>query len=708
MALPVPDLLSLFFGDDKKGAMFVNANYPFGKFERTFDSPEKVKDIMKALMDPANYKSKTTAAFTRLIRNAAVRHSEINAPSRRHAADFPMYTGGGALKGGALPSPEKKNIFINIFSQIGDIDSFVRSFYKAYVEVKSDTRVLTDDEIASLKVDTIDTWIDNYEIAVKSGSGKNGTLFGDHIPSLPLATNNTVWEPQRDGSVKVVSDAGANWLQEFYARVYASPATQAISGLEEFDLDWPVYLRNVQAAMEKKDREDCAEEDKPTTDPCCTELPDFTDMAYGEVWKYDSAADKKEYYKMVNGERKYYSDLMKDAKHCYSGSDKNPECLNLMKCLADGNPSTLNACLDWLRNQPIWRVAKQDISNAHPELVKLILRKFNVKAREATDENGKKYKFPMTYNEWEADGLPYLPKEASAVIEASPVIKTYIKCLINFCQENPAIINKFVPKKPKYGYGTEQKSDYATRLNKQKFFDISSEAGPGPYAVLREQLMGMGFRDFMPKMLPTHMARLNNVVYMNPNAMSGVTVGGGYAQQRGGGPSFGQYSFPSHTSGSMTLRDGSSDMFTTVFKLITQGLNNMRVKVNDEDAKKIACAIDKIKELENKLLQIVKRYSIAIRMGESFCATNFVTSDSQVADIKFENITDEASARKFMEGHAKALHDAYQSLHGHYGNLCSSLATQVFPRYLDRCCEKDKAAPAKADKKYVDFSEPCN
>jgi hypothetical protein len=599
-------------------------------------------------------------------------------------------------------------------------------------ETSSDTAYirLTLDEI--LAIDNPDT--DELRLNINKGTDAMDELrFRTCIPVINASAGNSrrVWVTI-NASLECVETQNEKFLQEVYEAAYDNADDQLGGRLNghierdlakrskaDYNLNWGLFLKNVQDALDRAagDAADCQDE-VITVDDCADDLPDFTDFAYGKVWQWDAA--NKTYFRYVNGNKRTYADDINDDKNCYQSylagkvpeAQRNAKCVSVLQCLADGDPSSLNACINLLRDSNLWDVAQQDVQNVSPYVVKTVLKKFNVQASVQTDDNGKKYKMPMTYDQWETYKLKTMDAETQKAINENANLKTYLKGLLSVCRANPVIINKFEPAIGSEGLG-QTISEYVNRLSKNRYVDPRD--ADSDYAVAAAQLRALPHGTLMPTMFSSKLGSLHNASFYS-NQRPQLAFGGAYNMGQTGGDLYGVGNRFMVTSGTrlegknLTLKDGSGNIFEGLFNAIQKGLSDMGVAMDPTDAKRIAAAISKLQEIENKLIQIVRRLSIAVRMGETFGAHNYVTDRDTVSLMKpnFDSVKDNKSAREFMEGHSKQLRDAYEALHGHYSNISSDLATHIYPRYLDRCCEPKKAdAPAPGEPKWVGLSEDC-
>jgi len=434
-------------------------------------------------------------------------------------------------------------------------------------------------------------------------------------------------------------------------------------------------------------------------------------MAYGRVWQWDS--DATTFYRTgTDGKKITYDKEVLDDTNCYGTylnkyKSKAGVCKRVIECLADGDAESLSSCMDILNDKDLWTLAADDVENVNPISVKAVLRKFGVMARWATDDDGKKYKVPMSYDEWKSDVLVKMDKPTKTAIENNSKLLSYLQGLLSVTESNPAIINKFQPKLARRGMGPRNiKTNYVVRLNKNLYYDPRESTSP--YAIMATQLRALPYGTLAPTLFSPRLGSLNNASFYS-NIDSAAMLGGAYSNpQTGGNFNVGNKFMLTKdtrlTGQNLTLKDGSGNIFESLFKVIDAGLSDMGIAMDATDAKRIEAAIKKIKEIEQKLIAIVRRLSIAVRIGETLGAHHFVGDRQNVAALPLDTVRTNADARNFMESHVRELRDAYEGLHGHYTNITSDLAGGIFPRFLDRCCEK-KADPKAQN--WIDLSEPC-
>ena len=112
-------------------------------------------------------------------------------------------------------------------------------------------------------------------------------------------------------------------------------------------------------------------------------------------WFYDSVNDT--YFQIINGVKTEYN--LNDPTTCYGtylAMGNTAQCRIVINCIADGDPNSLNRCLTIIQDFDIWDVPGTDIANIHPDTIRLVLKKFNVKGKMENDSYNDSYKVPMT------------------------------------------------------------------------------------------------------------------------------------------------------------------------------------------------------------------------------------------------------------------------------------------------------------------------
>lgn len=323
------------------------------------------------------------------------------------------------------------------------------------------------------------------------------------------------------------------------------------------------------------------------------------DSAYGLNWKW--CEDKKQYYQMVNGEKKYYSELSKDDS-CY-GMALNGKCERFITCLTSGNSQNLSTCMDVLEDKDMYKVAEEDYKNVHPTVVKGALSRFGFKKYKDTGR-------VISYDKW----LSTLSEgQVKTAINNNPKLQTYLKALVSIYNQNLV-----------KGDGGDKLSEYATRLGKKKFrqtFGSNEERRKSIADKLRDSLY------------PTTMSNPNEMI----DALSYGALGNGtYVSQPVGSISVPVMTGGSGLSGVSSQCTEESSLCTskydTMFNNIESGLRDVGLKLQSSDSENIKEFLNKVKKNEETLEELMKILKVMVELGRGYGIT--ITDDSDVTTFK--------------------------------------------------------------------------
>ena len=658
----------------------------------------------------------------------------------------------GRAAGRTLANADAKAMFMNVYGNWGDLSPSIRQFMSAnlnvlaqpdspYISAALDAArgprtgvevPLTVDEIQAIVADGAAQNPDRVRLNLKKTPDGTTTMFKASIPAAPVGNNFWVTTGSLGRGALANADAFRDIYQAAYTAYLAGGAglgAVALSGVnaalnaatynpsDVFNLNYALFLRNVQDIEDKVEAEklDCQKTGQPQVGDCGEDLPNFMefgDMAYGKTWNWD--ADEQTFFRMEGNNKIKYHEEVLGANNCYGTflNGDGAKCKRVIDCLADGDHSNLATCMDVLQDQSMWDVAAEDVSKVNPSVVKTVLRKFHVQGIQLNDDQGKPYKVPMSFDQWREINLDgKIQEPARSAIKNNGKLLDYLKGLIAVCEANPAIINKRVPVVAKRGmYGTPgSATQFATRLNKRAYHDPRETESE--YAIAAAQLRALPYGTLVPTLFSPKLGSLHNASFYS-NQTAPALFGGAYSHPQTGGSAFGVGNRFLLTSGTrlggqnLTLKDGSGNIFEGLFKAIDAGLSDMGVTMDPTDRSRIGAAIKKLREIEQKLIAIVRRLSIAVRIGETLGANHYAADRERAAPMSLENVRTNEGARQFMRGHVEELRDAYEALHGHYGNISTDLVSHIYPRYLDRCCE-NKEKKVTAGPKLVDLFSDC-
>lgn len=461
------------------------------------------------------------------------------------------------------------------------------------------------------------------------------------------------------------------------------------------ELNFTVLLKRLEDAMMARVEcdENCDKLEVKDVE-CPTGLESlFVDAAYEHVWFWDSV--KKCYYKIENGARVEYGDLVHNIQNCYQtylNGDKE-QCKAIYACLLDNNPDSLLKCLKNLKDEnalgTLFNVSKKEISNIPPHTVRKLMKKLGIKVYYKTDSQGNKYRLPQTYEAWrgplnsknEVVNDKNMYKE---LIDANCGLDKYIKALIQVVTENPVIINDKLPSGKDF---QSHSSRYGSAVGIKRFELPQVSAKEAKRVIRREELESLASH-FMNRGVPNVYSMPQNVVIATESR--DMLMGGGGIANAG-------------------LKDGSGNMFETIFRNLGDGLAAMGVTLNSEDSKKIESAIEQINKREVQLAELFKRLAVAHQMGEAFGASTMLKEKSQEKVLDSSDLSSVESVRSFMEEHIKKLRSAYHDMYNNT-NLLSSHLLGVFGKIAVKCCDDKNSntpppIPDKVEYHDLDYTE---
>lgn len=144
-------------------------------------------------------------------------------------------------------------------------------------------------------------------------------------------------------------------------------------------------------------------------------------------------------------------------------------CLNLINCLLDDSRG-LDTCLDVLRNRDTFSAGRDAARNAHPDVLVKLLRKLGVPIIKRDSMYGT-IDTPVSFESWirnveNASLRDVLHGNEKRKIEKNENLINYIKGVISFVSQNPAILNSNINQNTLPQYLTGTKMDWTRDLVK--------------------------------------------------------------------------------------------------------------------------------------------------------------------------------------------------------------------------------------------------
>ena len=557
----------------------------------------------------------------------------------------------------ALDSVASKKFFKAVYGNWANMHQAARTFYLEFVGLfaKSNASSLYDTKteressnmdwvrLSDLEVDAIFTRVNektitdadfkNLRVNLMKDQSNGKVLLTAYLPTINSGSN--VWYTRADTSIGVVRSPPNTFLVDLYERAYADGpmailkvGTVILENLEtdpdkrpknNFNLNHGKFMAAVIKCEDAERENDVKKESNPVSDELDYPFLTAYDMVYGKIWTYDAQA--QQYYRVDENNRKvYYDEYAKgNVDTCYAsylGSGKNG-CERVIKCILDGNPSTLKNCLEDLSALDLWKVAANDAQKVGPDMVKLVLRKFGVKGREETDSNGITYKVPMSFDEWKQDVVSGFGEEVQKTILGNTNLINYLKGLIAICRSNPSILNKHNPSI----IARENKPKILENLNIPRYYNLSQVTKtPNEFfaEILRNQTPPppVSMSSFDPLLL----GNFSNVSYISPlSTYVPSLLGGNYyktLKQSGGNP--GAYNLASNLPGlpsrgtsfnrgdkeNEIIKDGSASKFRALIANIYNAFSDVGLQLHPDDHQKILAVVKKMENYENQFARL--------------------------------------------------------------------------------------------------------
>lgn len=587
-----------------------------------------------------------------------------------------------------LDDASAQNFAENVFRKWPEMGSEARNFYRQNIAMFAEKKSsawrrdignrgqlgwvrLTDDEIENAYTNSVNP----AELRVnllkrQEGEGAGKVLFGTNLPDIPAKAN--VWYSQQNGLFGVVQNPGVDFLRKLYEQVYASGTIGPLGLINvelnlanrskgPFELNMAKFTTNYLNSKETKVHTSSSHDYNESdlfADYQIVKGIHAVDMAYNRTWTFDS--QRGEYYRMENGRKVWYDEQAKgDTSTCYAsylGGKTEGGCKRVIECLFDGKPETLSRCMDVLETADMWTVAKEDALKVGPEMVRAVLSRFGVKARFTPDANGNSVKVPMPYEEWMRDIVgKEFPDNIRETIRKNTKLTDYIKGLINTCRANPSILNRDNPNV----VAREDTPQFAKDLSLHKYLlpEVNSNN-------LLRIFSGSLENATMPRAVNNDLwnvflsGSMSNVGFFSPYAdqYSNIMGGGFYNQQGGHGLLAVTPALPSTGASNMNLarnsrnarNAGSSNMFRSMFAVLTRAMADVGVQIHSEDQQRINAAINKINQYEKELGLLCDILQSIVKLARFHGISLENIDKDNVRVVKLANLNDFEDVRDFV------------------------------------------------------------
>ncbi len=617
---------------------------------------------------------------------------------------------------------------------------------------------LTNEEIEKMaKGKTVnDHNLDDYRVNLMKKPETGEVLFQANLPDVPENVN--IWYTSTYGP-NIVKGADSSFFRDLYKKIYEENKEEAseadrkreetpplpsrsetapfrsppddipyafppgysstreglVGGANEIPKDIEKELKNrntrpfdfnmgklIQNIALNKVQGDAATPEKKNIGTIFTEYPHINavDMAYGRVWTWDS--QKQQHFRIENGKKKYYDDEARsDPTTCYATylSKDIKTCKTLLSCLIDGNPQTLTECggiLD-MGKADMWKVAKEDIDKASPDMIKIIFRKFNIQAEEKSDGQGGIIKIPTTYERWEHEFLSKIGERAKIAINKNIPLKEYIRALITIVRANPSILNHTNPNVVAR-YDVPQR---ARDLGLTEYLPLQSG---------KKQTQLTNFASWMrnattPRVVnndlwnPLVSGSMSNASFFSPFMTPSPNMMGGnfYAQRSQTGGQFPDPQLlPSRNASDQSisnkinlLNNGSSTIFVTLISSLSSALNDVGIRIHEDDKKRMKDAVEQISKYEYQLGELCVVLRDIVKLARFYGVSLHNTDRENPRVVKLTEMRTPEDMSTFVRCYVRDITKNMATNMSIQQATASELMGKIIPRFCDESAKID-------------------
>lgn len=502
-----------------------------------------------------------------------------------------------------------QSVFDNVFKMWGGLENDVRKFYISHLLL-----MFKGPSNNWLVLNNFDKFgnSENYRINFKKSKiNKSRTIFSETLPFIPSVTNN-VWFTNNANKVEKIDLSNLSEvdkksiLKNIYDGVYTSGNSFQImingksrsfdvntkSNIKpRFDINYQKFISGVINEFMKYQQVPVDYRD------------DFDDLLVDLTTNIVYNKDEKGLYQMVNGNKVYYnntkleSDLTSNCYGTYIKDDDN-NCAIVATCILNNTPQNLVRCLDSLREETLFDVAKSDISSINPEIMRRIVKTFGFDVRKETDGLYR----PCSMEDWMR--CPKIPSEVKSLVQTNKKLRIYIGEIINIIRKNPIMLEENI---------TQERKEYSKMKMNYFVQPVQLERPVHNENIYRNMLM----KTNMPQNFEIpFFANLSNVINVNN---SGVQYGG--------------------VSNIVTkeIGDKTSEKLKRLFDNIFRELVESGKELKDEDKLRIYNAIEQVGKLEAQLNTFYEEIQMFANMSKMMKDTNVIESTELSEIHEFTN-----------------------------------------------------------------------
>jgi hypothetical protein len=480
-------------------------------------------------------------------------------------------------------NPINSDIFQNVYKYWNNLDNDARKFYMANLIVMQKSPITPGVWAPVYNLDSFPLSADNYRLNFKkSKKDVTTTVFSDCLPHVPSISHKLSFT----NGTKTVSTINLDRLSEndkrtvikiIYNQIYADTSnapgfTLIIDGApkkfyvnksnpiqNQFKLNYNNFFNNaikfwqIQTKKGPENFEDI-----------------YVDVVTNKIFSKDETG----LYTLVNNNKVYYDDakLVTDLNNNCHGTfikDGTNNCSIVMKCILNNTPQKLIRCLDSIRDEALFDVAKSDIQNINPTIMKNIIKSFGFVIRKETDGVYR----PMSYNEWVKSSQ--INDELKELLKTNKKLNIYLREILNIIRSSPLILNENL---------VEKQKDYS-RINMSVFHNPRNENLPRDNAY--------------------------DLLLMRQGAEQSIEMPFFVNLQTGGG-----------AIGCVNNSETLKKIFTHLFAQLVDAGKELK----DEDKQRILDAIDQVVKLESRLNSLVQEIELYTKLSKMIKESNEVSN----------------------------------------------------------------------------------
>lgn len=350
------------------------------------------------------------------------------------------------------------DVFDMVYKSWGSLENDIRKFYMSYLLLMN--KGPGGNWLILNSFDKFGKNYDDYRINFKKSKlNKNRTIFSETLPFLPSVTEK-LWFTDNNNRVtpidlsKLSDNDKKSLLKIIYDGVYNTGKyfdlninnklkrfdikPEITNDQKKFGLNYQKFITNIINNYMKFQSVPIDHRD------------DFDDLYVDLTTNLVFNKDTTGLYQIVNGKKLYYDDARLQTEltsNCYGTYLRDEtDCPIVFKCILNNNPQNLVRCLDSLREETLFDVARSDINNINPKIMRNIIKTFGFSVRRETDGIYR----PQSFNQWMNSTT--IPSSIKNLVQTNKKLRIYLGEILNIIRKNPIILDENV---------AEQQKDYS-------------------------------------------------------------------------------------------------------------------------------------------------------------------------------------------------------------------------------------------------------